>query len=144
MGKYKDIREVLADLMADQEWHTIEEIEKKCEEKGITLGGKRNSIYGVIHQLKKKGEVETSGTGQYKICIDKMSGTDNKVAELEVEYNNEEEELEKSIKKIEAYLERYRKFNWINCSEEELQKARTRMKKLIKLYEKIKNEFNME
>lgn len=33
MGKYKDIREVLADLMADQEWHTIEEIEKNVKKR---------------------------------------------------------------------------------------------------------------
>ena len=34
MGKYKEIREIVFDVLSDREWHTVDEIQKKCEEGG--------------------------------------------------------------------------------------------------------------
>ncbi len=141
MGKYKEIREIVFDVLSDREWHTVDEIQKKCEEGGIYLNGEKSVIYNVIHQLKKKRIVETSGTGKYKMSDENIQNDNKK----ESDYENcckQEDKLGKSIKSIEIYLAKYKKFDWITCSEKELQEARANANKLIKLSEKIQNEFS--
>ena len=54
----------------------------------------------------------------------------------------QEDKLGKSIKSIEIYWATYKKFDWITCSEKELQEARANANKLIKMSEKIQNEFS--
>ena len=141
MGKYKEKRGIVFEVLSDREWHTIDEIQKKCEEKGIFLNGERSAIYNVMHQLKKKGMLETSGTGKYKMSDENIQNDNKKEADQE-NCHKQEDKLGKSIKSIEIYLIKYKKFDWITCSEKELQEARANANKLIKLSEKIQNEFS--
>lgn len=140
MGKYKEVRKIVMTILCDQKWHTIEELQNKCEAEGLSFEGGRGPIYNVAYQLKKKGEIEANGRGEYRIC--EQNAENNKSIEVIQKYSDDNtKKLDKFINSIEVYLERYKKFNWISCTDEELQNARNNVVKLIKLAQKINNEF---
>ena len=114
MGKYKDVRDVLINALSDKQWHGVDEIQSKCEEEGINLKGDRGPIYNVVHQLKKKGKIEANGMGEYRIC--KQSIEQVKEGKLETS-NKQENQLEVSIENIEIYMNKYKNFDWVNCSD---------------------------
>lgn len=139
MGKYGEVRKVIMEVLCDQEWHTIDDLQNKCEVRGIALED-RSPIYNVTHQLKKRGKIDTNGMGKYRMC--KKNQEQNENTELEQEHSDiYEKQLIKSIENIEIYLEKYKKFDWINCSDMELKEARENVARLLELEEKIKNEF---
>lgn len=129
MGKYKEVREVIVNSLSDKQWHGVDEIQSKCEEEGINLEGNRGPIYNVVHQLKKKGKIEANGIGEYRIC--KQSVEPVKKGRMEFS-NKQKNQLEVSIGNIEMYVDKYKKFDWINCSDEELQDARSNVTRLLR------------
>lgn len=138
MKKYRELRDILMEVMSDKEWHTSDELQKKCEAHGMTFDGGRGPIYNIMHQFKKVGIVETDGTGRYRLSSNDAWTKDEKTNQKSTcELNRE---LAESISKIEIQLSKYKKFNWINCSEKELQDARCIANQLITLAEKIKKE----
>ena len=139
MGKYGEVRKVIMEVLCDQEWHTIDDLQNNCAVRGLTLED-RSPIYNVTHQLKKRGKIDTNGMGKYRMC--KKNQEQNENTELEQEHSDiYEKQLIKSIENIEIYLEKYKKFDWINCSDMELKEARENVARLLELEEKIKNEF---
>ena len=52
--------------------------------------------------------------------------------------NKQKNQLEVSIGNIEMYVDKYKKFDWINCSDEELQDARSNVTRLLDLAKKQK------
>ena len=139
MAKYREVRDIILEVLNDKGWHTTDELQKECETKGIVFESGRGPIYNIVHQLKKKGKVETDGNGAYRIC-DKNPNSEEKKDFNQAYFRERNTDLIENIKSIEKHLEKYRKFNWINCSEKELQEARFCASKLIKLSEKIKSE----
>lgn len=135
MVKYKDVRVIALEELADQKWHTIQELQEKCESLGIDFEGNKSSLYNVLHQLKKKNILESSGTGDYKLL------TDNTTQPSPDSSGDKTAELKTSIKTIESYINKYKKFDWINCSEQELHQARNNVAALLTLSGKIDNEF---
>lgn len=105
---------------------------------GINLEGNRGPIYNVVHQLKKKGKIEANGIGEYRIC--KQSVEPVKKGRMEFS-NKQKNQLEVSIGNIEMYVDKYKKFDWINCSDEELQDARSNVTRLLDLAKKVEKEF---
>lgn len=138
MGKYKKVREVIANVLSDKQWHGVDEIQSECEEEGINLQGDKGPIYNVVHQLKKKGKIEANGMGEYKIC---NQDTENIQSEENKSFNNRKSQLIDNIKSIEIYLAKYKDFDWINCSDIELQDARRNVARLLGLAQKIQKEF---
>lgn len=138
MGKYKKVREVIVNALADKQWHGVDEIQSKCEEEGINLQGDKGPIYNVVHQLKKKGKIEADGMGEYKIC---NQDTENVQNEEGKSSNSQKSQLIDNIKSIEIYLAKYKDFDWINCSDIELQDARRNVARLLGLAQKIEKEF---
>lgn len=98
----------------------------------------RGPIYNVVHQLKKKGKIEANGIGEYRIC--KQSVEPVKKGRMEFS-NKQKNQLEVSIGNIEMYVDKYKKFDWINCSDEELQDARSNVTRLLDLAKKVEKEF---
>lgn len=112
--------------------------ELKTKEYTIELTNNRGPIYNVVHQLKKKGKIEANGIGEYRIC--KQSVEPVKKGRMEFS-NKQKNQLEVSIGNIEMYVDKYKKFDWINCSDEELQDARSNVTRLLDLAKKVEKEF---
>ena len=129
---------MLINALSDKQWHGVDEIQSKCEEEGINLKGDRGPIYNVVHQLKKKGKIEANGMGEYRIC--KQSIEQVKEGKLETS-NKQENQLEVSIENIEIYMNKYKNFDWVNCSDEELRDARSNVTKMLDLAKKVEREF---
>ena len=138
MGKYKEVREVIVNTLSDKQWQGVDEIRSKCEEEGINLARDKGPIYNVVHQLKKKGKIEANGMGEYKVCNQDTETIEN---EERKSSNNQKNQLINSIEGIEIYLAKYKDFDWINCSDIELQDARFNVAKLLDLAQKIEKEF---
>lgn len=142
MKKYRELKKILLESLSDGNWHTTDELQEKGEEFGISFESGRGPIYNIMHQLKKDGEVEANGVGQYKLNFSHGVKEEQKLNQES--YCMLNDELMESIKKIETLILKYRKFNWVNCSEKELQEARFVVNRLIKLSEKIQNEFGLQ
>lgn len=142
MRKYEGIRETLLEVLNDQQWHAIAEIEKKCEENEIYLEGRRSPIYGALHRLKKRGVVDSDGTGRYRINREKTGTVDAKKNNQKKDGSEEDNNMEENIKKIEKCMENYKRFDWIHCSDEELREVRGIINRLLDLSERIQKEFN--
>lgn len=96
------------------------------------------TCYHTWNQLKKKGKIEANGIGEYRIC--KQSVEPVKKGRMEFS-NKQKNQLEVSIGNIEMYVDKYKKFDWINCSDEELQDARSNVTRLLDLAKKVEKEF---
>lgn len=138
MGKYREVREVIIKILSDKQWHVIDEIQSKCEGEGINLAGNRGPIYNVMHQLKKKGKIEANGMGEYRVWNQDTEGAEKRKLEFS---NKQKNKLIESIENIEMYLVKYKNFDWIHCSDEELQYARSNVTRLLDLAQKIEKEF---
>lgn len=135
MGKYKEVRAIVIEVLSDRKWHTTEELQRECEMKGVGLDGERGPIYNIVHQLKIKEIIDSNGAGEYRMREEKLNQTANNILE-------ENDELENSIKVIKMSLEKYKRFNWIKCSEEELQKARMNVGIIKELSDEIQHELD--
>ena len=76
--------------------------------------------------------------GEYKVC---NQDTENIENEERKSSNNQKNQLINSIEGIEIYLAKYKDFDWINCSDIDLQDARYNVAKLLDLAQKIEKEF---
>lgn len=128
MKESRELNSIIWELLQDKEWHTAEEIQQLCEHKGIALENGRFPIYNVVHWWKKKKKIISNGKGGYK-----MINEFNK----DIETHTTEDELKESIAKINSKLIEYGKFDWIRCSDTELQQARDIARELISLAERI-------
>ena len=99
-------------------------------------------LAGARQTSQNKRKIEANGNGAYRICEKNVNDKEENETTQEKFYKYDDE-LAESIKNIEKHLEKYKKFNWINCREDELQEARFYANKLIKLSEKIRNEIGM-
>ena len=142
MRKYEGIRKILLEVLEDRQWHTIAEIERRCEENEIHLDGKRSPIYGVIHRLKKKEVLESDGAGQYRMSDEKRLTAEEMETDQKKKDSMEDENMEENIKNIEKCVENYKRFDWIHCSDEELREVRGNINRLLNLSERIQKEFN--
>lgn len=125
MTSYKELRPILENILSDNNWHNIEEFLQVCSSTGLHLDD-RSAIYNIMHQLKKKGVIRADGNGNYQ----NIKFYDSQI---------KNSELLSSIKNIESEILKYKNFNWINCSDSELQQARITLKLLIHLSKKIQD-----
>lgn len=142
MGTYSEVRGIVIDVLSDQEWHTTEELQRKCEESGIMLNGERHSIYNAVHRLKKRGKIEGNGAGRYRMVIENTEVEDEIGCDTEkvIEGNNIEQAI-LNIEKLLKFLTIYKNFDWINCSDEECRNARKDARRLLALADKINTGF---
>lgn len=139
MRKYRKIGEVVMDVLSDQQWHKLDELQTKCEEAGITFEGGRGPVYNVAYRLKEKGKIEGNGMGEYKMHVQSMECCEKE--DVVGTSKNQETQLIESIKMIETHLMIYKNFDWINCSEYELNEARSNVTRLLDLARTIEKEF---
>lgn len=134
MSKYKNLRVEILNILQDGEKHTVDDIKQSCEEKGFDFQNKREPIYNMVHQLKKKGVIISPGKGIYQIIDRNKQEEDEERNYIDVEFQN-------CIKKIEEEIEKYKDFSWVNCSEKEWKIASIKGKQMMRLAEEINSIF---
>ena len=132
MSKYKNLRVEILSILQDREKHTVDDIKQACEERGFDFQNKKDPIYNMVHQLKKKGVIISPGKGIYQI-------NDNNKQEKDEDYIDVE--FQNCIKKIEEEIEKYKNFSWVNCSEKEWKIASIKGKQMMRLAEDITSIF---
>ena len=79
MVKYKDLRIEIMEILSDGEGHTVEDIERKCIEKGFDLQNKRGPIYNVAHELKNRGIITVKENGIYRMSNKDVQETNQNI-----------------------------------------------------------------
>lgn len=144
MANYRETKETLLEILKDDKGYTLNELQKKCEDYGLNFEGEKGKspLYTSLYQLKKKGEIESDSRGVYRRGEKGQSDTmgEDKTKKKTSEKN---EKLQEAIESIETQMRDYINFDWLNCSDEELQEARCAVQLIKKLSRKIQNNFNM-
>ena len=135
-------REAILHVLSDEKYHTLDEIQEKCEEQGLNLDGNRGPIYNMIYKMKQHGIVESPRKGIYCACVDVQPLLNSYV--LDVQEKRKaiiDQELQSALGVIESYMEKYTGAWWTKCTEEELEKGRASAEILLELKDKIEKAF---
>lgn len=133
--KYKGIGNVILNILEDNEWHTTDQLVDECRKCGIDLEGAREPVYNAVFRLKNKGLIENGGAGRFrkKTCNNEKTA-EEKSAESDVE---NEMDFMSALEVVKREIENCRKIKWMQCSENELKKARETVRQLAELSDEI-------
>lgn len=128
MSKSKEIKKVIMDILQDGNIHTAEEIRTVCARKGIIDIKESNVVRGAIFTLKKENECFVAvDKGKYKL---------RRINDVEESIVHDE--FDKVIKYLEKKVNVFKRFNWITCTDEELEIARKQITVMMNLADDIK------
>lgn len=128
MSQLSDVRELITELLNDEKTHTAQEIINLAIEKSIIDQENVTAVRNAVYRMNKEKEIVTVEKGVYKkrnIPSDFVSA----------------EKFEESIDNIEKKMNELLKFDWVNCSNEELDIAREQANVLKKFAIKLSNTF---
>lgn len=128
MQEYNTLKNMILDILSDDECHTTDQLIEECQRRGMNFEGKRTPVYNATFQLKKKGLIVKEEKGLFKQRTPKN---------LNDSLSEKDNGMEDAILIIEKRIDRYKKFDWIQCSDEVLMQARAEVKQLLKLAENI-------
>ena len=126
MSVSSEIRALAREVLSDGNSHGIDEIKRAVVERGIVLPKSNNTVRAALHFMKKRGELVSITPGVYKL-------TDQPPSEPSVQLSPTPsvqlspftvEELEQIRLRLESTIGELRKFDWISCSNAELETAR--------------------
>ena len=119
MSASSEIRIVAREILSDGEAHGIDEIKRAVAERGIDLPKSSNMVRASLHFMKKRGELISITPGIYKL-VDFQQAPVPPVQVLPFTV----EELEQFRSRLERTVSSLREFDWIGCSNSELEAAR--------------------
>ena len=121
MSKCRKVKELIEELFMDGDVHTTEEITLLAMESKIIRDAKDSAIKNALFQMKRDNpNIINVDKGKYQVKINDSS-------------KHNEEIFEKSIECILKEVFDLKKFDWVNCTDGELLKAREKIVKLKKL-----------
>lgn len=124
MSKCQQVKEMIEELFKDGDVHTIEEITLLAIERNIINDAKDSAVKNALFQMKRDNpNIINVDKGRYK-----ASGKDN------VRDENNVEMFEKALEYILKEVSDLKKFDWVNCTDEELSRARGKIAKLKKVF----------
>lgn len=133
MSKSKEIKKIIMEILKDGEVHTAEEIRMACLERGIIGSEEANIVRGAVFSLKKENENFVAvEKGRYKLEKEK-----------DLEKCIEKDEFEEVIKYLRKKINMFKNFNWITCTDEELEVSRKQIMLLRDLSDEIERTTNM-
>lgn len=131
MKKSAQVKKYILELLSDGKEYTTTEIKEYILSKNIKLEKNSTLIRNVLYNLKRENSSFTNTErGKYKLI--------SKPSTLQNDYS----ELKNAISIIEKNLKEYKHFNWISCSDLELEIARSKTQMLINLSSQIKIEMS--
>lgn len=123
ISKCKEIKIIIKELMSDGELHTVDEIYQLAIQKKVIKDKKDAAVKNALYQLKKEDSNFTSeGQGRYRMKKEKETESYSEIT------------LDDSINKIVNVVEKFKKFDWVNCTDDELSDMREEIRKVRNLY----------
>lgn len=131
MKKSAQVRKYILELLSDGKEYTTTEIKEYILSKNVKLEKNSTLIRNVLYNLKHENPSFTNiDRGKYKLISNPPT------------LQNNYSELKNAISIIEKNLQEYKHFNWISCSDLELEIARSKTQMLINLSSQIKIEMS--
>lgn len=128
MTKGNMIKKCILELLADGKEHTTVEIREYLDKQNVVIEKNSTLIRNIIHNMKGENpNFVNVGRGVYQLRFSEDNNLD----------------LENAINVIEKSLREYKRFDWITCDDSQLNIARTKAQRLIKLADKIKSEMSV-
>ena len=123
MSKCRQVKELIEELFKDGDVHTIEEITLLAIESEIIRDAKDSAVKNALFQMKRDNpNIINVDKGKYQ-----ARGNDND------RNKNSAEMFEKAVEYLSKEVVDLKKFDWVNCTDEELSRAREKISKLKKL-----------
>ncbi len=123
MSKCRQVKEIIEELFKDGDVHTIEEITLLAIERKIIRDAKDSAVKNALFQMKRDNpHFINVDKGKYQ-----ARGKDN------TRNKNSVEMFEKAVEYLAKEVVDLKKFDWVNCTDEELLEAREKIAKLKKL-----------
>lgn len=120
MSKCRQVKELIEDLFKDGEVHTIEEITLLAIENKIIRDAKDSAIKNALFQMKRNNpNIINVDKGKYR-ARSKETAPNKNSAEM----------FEKALEYLSKEVMELKKFDWVNCTDEELLRAREKIAKL--------------
>ncbi|MBQ9141620.1 MAG: hypothetical protein IJX63_07485 [Lachnospiraceae bacterium] len=123
MSKCRLVKELIEELFKDGDVHTIEEITLLAIESKIIRDAKDSAVKNALFQMKRDNpNIINVDKGKYQ-----ARGNDD------ARNKNSAERFEKAVEYLLKEVMDLKKFDWVNCTDEELLKAREKIAKLKKI-----------
>jgi len=123
MSKCRQVKELIEELFKDGDVHTIEEITLLAIERKIIRDAKDSAVKNALFQMKRDNpNFINVDKGKYQARGKDNAGNKNSV-----------EMFEKAVEYLAKEVVDLKKFDWVNCTDEELLEAREKIAKLKKL-----------
>ena len=127
MSKCQQVKAIIEELFRDGELHTIEEITLLAIEKKIINNAKDSAVKNALFQMKRDNlNIISVDKGRYKANEKNC-----------VESKNISDMFDKSLEYILKEVGELKKFDWVNCTDEELLRAREKIAKLKRAFTEV-------
>ena len=127
MSKSSEIREMIRQVLSDGVEHNLSELYAESVRREIIPPEQRSIVRAAIDFMKRHGELQVITPGLYRL----RQGEAARSGELDLE------ELQEFSRRVGQTCRRLKRFNWIQCSDEELREAREKAQLLRQLQAQI-------
>ena len=134
MSKSSEVREMIRQVLSDGVEHNLSELYAESVRREIIPPEQRSIVRAAIDFMKRHGELQVITPGLYRLRQGEAAQTEEespRSGELDLE------ELREFSRRVGQTCRRLKRFNWIQCSDEELREAREKAQLLRQLQAQI-------
>lgn len=134
MSKTSEIREIIRQVLSDGAEHSVEDVWAECVRQEVISSKERSIVRGALYYMKQRGEVRALSSGIYRMCSEEETPEPEavQIGALTLE------ELKAFSCRMEQTCRELKQFNWILCSDAELEQAREKVLLLRRIREQIR------
>ncbi|MBO1679067.1 hypothetical protein [Bittarella massiliensis (ex Durand et al. 2017)] len=118
MSMAGEIRRAARQVYADGQAHENAEVRDELARRGFPVPSDSAALRSVLHQMKERGEIELVRPGVYRLTA--VTEGDETASSLPFSL----EELAAQKQRLERTIQEIKAFDWLRCSDAELQRAR--------------------
>lgn len=118
MSMAGEIRRAARHVYADGQAHENAEVRDELARRGFPVPSDSAALRSVLHQMKGQGEIELVRPGVYRLAAAMEGDEAAPVTPFSLE------ELAAGKRRLERTIQEIKAFDWLRCSDVELQRAR--------------------
>lgn len=117
MSLVAEITKVIREVLMDGKVHSLSEIKAKIEKQNVKIKKGSSALRSTIYKMKQRGEIVALEPGVYRL-------EQSRIAMLDEQKIFSVQELQKILPRLKSTMQTLKNFNWMQCSEIELNEAR--------------------